>query len=142
MPLRFFGPNSRQRLPLGIDFRPARQRAIDLLAAHRIELEGHEDGDADPSWRCCLPLPPGLAKFRPVPKPSSPIRKVFLSVPTFRQAVAGKEDMAAFEPPVGLAIKMVAKGGRIGHIAVAPFERLRLVPRNLIGIYVCHGKSR
>ena len=30
--------------------------------------------------------------------------------PALRQAVAGEKDMAAFQPPIGLAIKMVAKG--------------------------------
>lgn len=62
--------------------------------------------------------------------------------PSVGQAVSRKEDVTAFQPSVGLAIKMVAKGGRIGHIAVAPLEGLRLARADLIGIDVCHGKSR
>jgi hypothetical protein len=52
--------------------------------------------------------------------------------------------MPAFEAAIGLAIKVVAKGKRIGHIALAPIERgwcviLRLA---LVGrcafVWMCH----
>ena len=42
--------------------------------------------------------------------------------PTLWQAVSGQEDMAAFQPAIRLAIKMIVKGQRIGHIPVTPVE--------------------
>ena len=91
------------------------------------------------------PLPPGLAKIQACAEAEFADQKALLFIPTSGQAVAGKEDMAAFQPPVGLAIKMVAKGGRIGHIAVAPFKGLACIGLScwrLIGNWICHGKSR
>lgn len=89
-----------------------------------------------------LPLPPGFGEVQAGAEAEFADQEVLPPAPSFRQAVAGEENVAAFQPPVGLAIKMIAKGGGIGHIAVAPFERLRRACANLIGVHVCHGKSR
>ncbi|GGD65775.1 hypothetical protein GCM10008012_07520 [Rhizobium anhuiense] len=89
-----------------------------------------------------LPLPPGLGEVQAGAEAELADHEFLPPVPALRQAVAGEEDVAAFQPAIRLAIKMIAKGGGIGHIAVAPFERLRRACANLIGVHVCHGKSR
>ena len=38
------------------------------------------------------------------------------------QTIAADEDMGAFQTPVGATIKVIAKTGGIGHIAIEPFE--------------------
>ena len=93
-----------------------------------------------------LPLPPGLAEIQAGAKAEFADQGGLLFIPACGQAVAVEKDVAAFQPAIGLAIKMVAKDGRLGHIAVAPFELLacrsgfgRVRP---IGNWICHGKSR
>ena len=39
-----------------------------------------------------------------------------------RQAVAGQEDVAAFQAAIVAAIKVIVKGTGIGHIALVPVE--------------------
>ncbi len=87
-----------------------------------------------------LPLSPGLAEIQAGSKTEfADAENVFVS-PALRQTIASEKDVAAFEAAIGLAIKMVAKGLGIGHIAVAPFERRS--GGVLFRICVCHGKRR
>ena len=48
----------------------------------------------------------------------------FRRFPALWQAIASQRYVAAFLPTVGLAIKMVAKGQRIGHIAFSPIQHI------------------
>ena len=62
--------------------------------------------------------------------------------PTVGQPVAIEEHIGAFGAAVLTAIKMVAKGGRIGHIAVEPFKRLRLSGLGFCGSFLVHVRRR
>lgn len=77
-----------------------------------------------PGRRHPLPLSPRLAEIKPGAEAEFADGHCAAGPPAFGQSVAGKEDMAAFQPSVGTAIKMVAKFRRIGHIALVPFEVL------------------
>ena len=57
-----------------------------------------------------LPLPPCLCKVQTRTKTEFTDQEMALVLPTLRQAVAGEEDVSTFQPAVGLAIKVVAKG--------------------------------
>lgn len=77
-----------------------------------------------PRRRRLFPLAPGFAEIEPRAEAEFADRECAARFPAFRQPVAGKKDVAAFEPSVGAAIKVIAKFLRIGHIALVPFEVL------------------
>lgn len=90
-----------------------------------------------------LPLPPSLAEVEAGAESKfANTEGLIASEPTFRQAVSGQENVAAFEPAIGLAIKMVAKGQGIGHIPVAPVERCMAGSGSRIVLGMCHERSR
>lgn len=68
------------------------------------------------------PLPPGLAEVEAGAEAEFGNAERFRPPPAVRQAIAGKEDVATFQPAVAAAIKVVVKGPGIGHIAVVPVE--------------------
>jgi len=63
-------------------------------------------------------------------------------VPAIRQAVAVQEDVAAFQSAIRLAIKMIAKGQRIGHIALSPVQHVIAGAVRFYVFGMCHGPSR
>src|SRR5262245_20846110 len=87
-----------------------------------------------------LPLAPRFAEIQPRAETEFADQERCAFAPALGQSVARQKDMAAFEPTIGLTVKMIAKGLRIGHIAVSPFERRS--GGVLVGICVCHGQSR
>ncbi|MND84901.1 hypothetical protein D3C80_768030 [compost metagenome] len=93
-----------------------------------------------------FPLPPGLTEIQAGAETEFADTKSISGrrhcLPSLRQAVAGKEDVAAFPPPVGAAIKVIAKFLGIRHIAFVPVECLecRAFALNCLqfGIIVAH----
>lgn len=81
------------------------------------------------------PLPPCLAKVQACAEAEFPDDEVCGVKPAVGQAIARQKHMAAFGAPVLATIKMVAKGHRIGHIAVVPFEWLAVVK---FGVFCAH----
>jgi hypothetical protein len=97
------------------------ERPLDIGARHRKPLEGGEVQAC--VVRCRLPpLPPGLAEIEAGAEAEFGDAERGCALPARRQVVAGKKDMAAFQPPVAAAIKMIVKGAGIGHIALVPVE--------------------
>ncbi len=123
----YLRPCSDQRLALRIDLRPAGECAVDFLALHREKLEGMEV-KFSARQALGLPLPPCLAEIQAGAEAefADPEDAVLPGdrLPARRQAVAAEKDMAAFQPTVFAAIKVIAKFLRIGHIAVMPVEGL------------------
>ena len=73
-------------------------------------------------WAGFFPLTPCLADIQPGAETqfADPKKPIFL--PARGQTVPADEDMGAVQPPVGATIKVIAKTGGIGHIAIEPFE--------------------
>ncbi|CCF20213.1 protein of unknown function [Pseudorhizobium banfieldiae] len=114
-----------------------RQCPVQLLCLHRVEFERNEvEGGARASLK--LPLPPRLAEVQPRAEAEFADSEIAAGLPSIRQSVAGEKDVAAFEPTVAAAIKVVAKLGGKGHIALVPLKALVTI----FGNVVAHGQCR
>ena len=138
--LRSIGPFFGEDRAFPFDFRPVRKGAVDIGAGHREALEGGEV-QACVFRRGPAPLPPCLAKIEAGAEAELGDAERLPALPAVGQVVAGKEDMAAFQPPVAAAIKVIVKGTGIGHIALVPVED-RFGPGRVLRIVVSHGECR
>ncbi len=91
-----------------------------------------------------LPLPPCLGEIeRGAEAEFADDEGVFRVIfPAIRQSVTVERDMLAFQPPLGLAIKMIAKGQGIGHIALSPIQHVVAGAVRSCVFGMCHGPSR